>query len=123
MDRLSTATHPLLLGGEAKFKDFFKSNPEQAQFLKDREKDAEINAKYQIYNTLIKSSLYTTELEGKFKYEAEANKVNFAYVAGLYSTIKDKEKLKSMSVNSKKMGNIEATSFIVKEVDNLIGNK
>lgn len=41
----------------------------------------------------------------------------------LYSTIKDKEKLKSMSVNSKKMGNIEATSFIVKEVDNLIGNK
>ena len=75
----------------AKFKDFFKSNPEQAQFLKDREKDAEINAKYQIYNTLIKSSLYTTELEGKFKYEAEANKVNFAYVAGLYSTIKDSD--------------------------------
>jgi peptidyl-prolyl cis-trans isomerase D len=75
----------------AKFKDFFKSNPEQAQYLKDREKDAEINAKYQIYNTLVKSGLYTTELEGKFKYEAEANKVNFAYVAGLYSTIKDSD--------------------------------
>jgi peptidyl-prolyl cis-trans isomerase D len=74
-----------------KFKDFFKSNPEQAQFLIDRERDAEINAKYQIYNTLIKSSLYTTELEGKFKYEAETNKVNFAYVAGLYSTIKDSD--------------------------------
>jgi peptidyl-prolyl cis-trans isomerase D len=26
----------------------FKSNPAQAQFLKDREKDAELNAKYQI---------------------------------------------------------------------------
>ncbi|WP_300978173.1 peptidylprolyl isomerase [Flavobacterium sp.] len=75
----------------AKFKDFFKSNPEQAQFLKDREKDAEINAKYQIYNTLVKSGLYTTEAEGKFKYEAETNKVNFAYVAGLYSTIKDSD--------------------------------
>jgi peptidyl-prolyl cis-trans isomerase D len=74
---------------EAKFKEYFKSNPEQAQFLKDREKDAELNAKYQIYNNLIKSGLYTTESEGKLKYEMEANKVNFAYVAGLYSTIKD----------------------------------
>lgn len=74
---------------EAKFKEYFKSNPEQAQFLKDREKDAELNAKYQIYNNLIKAGLYTTESEGKLKYEMEANKVNFAYVAGLYSTIKD----------------------------------
>ncbi|MFV5702883.1 peptidylprolyl isomerase [Flavobacterium sp. XS2P12] len=75
----------------AKFKEYFKSNPAQAQYLKDREKDAELNAKYQIYNTLIKSGVYTTESEGKFKYEMEANKVNFAYVAGLYSTIKDSD--------------------------------
>ncbi|NDP26195.1 MAG: peptidylprolyl isomerase [Flavobacterium sp.] len=76
---------------EAKFKEYFKSNPEQAQYLKDREKDAELNAKYQIYTTLIKAGTYTTESEGKLKYEMEANKVNFAYVAGLYSTIKDSE--------------------------------
>jgi len=75
----------------AKFKEYFKSNPEQAQYLKDREKDAEINAKYQIYNTLVKSGMYTTESEGKLKYEMEANKVEFAYVAGLYSTIKDSD--------------------------------
>jgi peptidyl-prolyl cis-trans isomerase D len=75
----------------AKFKEYFKSNPAQAQYLKDREKDAELNAKYQIYNTLIKSGIYTTESEGKLKYEMEANKVNFAYVAGLYSTIKDSD--------------------------------
>lgn len=75
----------------AKFKEYFKSNPEQAQYLKDREKDAELNAKFQIYNTLIKSGLYTTESEGKLKYEMESNKVNFAYVAGLYSTIKDSD--------------------------------
>ena len=75
----------------AKFKEYFKSNPEQAQYLKEREKDAELNAKYQIYNTLIKAGVYTTESEGKLKYEMEANKVNFAYVAGLYSTIKDSE--------------------------------
>ncbi|WP_188051381.1 peptidylprolyl isomerase [Flavobacterium sp. GP15] len=75
----------------AKFKEYFKSNPEQAQFLKDREKDAELNAKYQMYNTMIKAAVYTTESEGKMKYEMEANKVNFAYVAGLYSTIKDSD--------------------------------
>ena len=75
----------------AKFKEYFKSNPAQAQYLKDREKDAELNAKYQIYNTLIKAGIYTTESEGKLKYEMEANKVNFAYVAGLYSTIKDSD--------------------------------
>ena len=74
---------------EAKFKEYFKSNPEQAQVLKDREKDAELNAKYQIYNTLVKAGIYTTESEGKLKYEMESNKVNFAYVAGLYSSIKD----------------------------------
>ncbi len=88
--------NPLFLnaaGGfdEAKFKEYFKSNPEQAQFLKDREKDAELNAKYQIYSNLIKAGLYTTESEGKLKYEMESNKASFAYVAGLYSTIKDSE--------------------------------
>jgi peptidyl-prolyl cis-trans isomerase D len=75
----------------AKFKEFFKSNPAQAQYLKDREKDAELNAKYQIYNTLVKSAIYTTDVEGKLQYEMESNKVSFAYVAGLYSTIKDSD--------------------------------
>ncbi|MBF4473320.1 MULTISPECIES: peptidylprolyl isomerase [Flavobacterium] len=75
----------------AKFKEFFKSNPEQAQYLKEREKDAELNAKFQIYNTLIKGGIYTTESEGKFNYELASNKVNFDYVAGLFSTIKDSE--------------------------------
>ncbi len=73
----------------AKFKEYFKSNPEQAQFIKDKEKDAELNAKYMIYNTLVKAGMYTTEAEGKLKYEMEANKVNFDYVAVLFSTLKD----------------------------------
>jgi peptidyl-prolyl cis-trans isomerase D len=75
----------------AKFKEYFKANPEQAQFLQEREKSAELNAKFQMYNILVKAALYTTEAEGKLKYEMEANKVNFAYVAGLYSTIKDSQ--------------------------------
>ena len=75
----------------AKFKEYFKSNPAQAQFLKDKEKDAELNAKYQIYNTLVRSAIYTTDVVGKLQYEMETNKVSFAYVAGLYSTIKDSD--------------------------------
>jgi peptidyl-prolyl cis-trans isomerase D len=75
----------------AKFKEYFKSNPEQQQFIKDSEKDAALNAKYMIYNTLVKAGMYTTEAEGKLKYEMEANKVNFDYVAVLYSTIKDSD--------------------------------
>jgi len=74
-----------------KFKEYFKANPEAAQFITEKEKDATLNAKFQIYNTLVKSGLYTTASEGKLKYEMEANKVNFAYVGALYSSIKDSE--------------------------------
>ncbi len=73
----------------AKFKEYFKSNPEQAQFVKDKEKDAELNSKYQIYNTLIKGGLFTTNSEGKLKYEMESNKVNMDFIAVLYTSIKD----------------------------------
>lgn len=75
----------------AKFKEYFKANPAQAEFLKEREKDAELNAKYQIYSTLVKSASYTTKAEGKLKYEMEANKVNFSYVGAMYSSIKDSD--------------------------------
>lgn len=74
-----------------KFKDYFKSNPEGLQMLKDREKDAELNAKYQIYNTLVKGAMYTTDAEGKFKYESEANKVSFDFVSVPYASIQDKD--------------------------------
>jgi peptidyl-prolyl cis-trans isomerase D len=74
-----------------KFKDYFKSNPEGLQMLKDQEKDAELNAKYQIYNSLVKGAMYTTETEGKLKYEAESNKVNFDFVAVPFTSIKDSD--------------------------------
>ncbi len=76
---------------EAKFKEAAKTNPEIAQYISGREKDAELNAKYQMYATMIKAGSFTTDSEGKLKYEMEANKANFAYVAGLYSTIKDSD--------------------------------
>ena len=74
-----------------KFKEFFKSNPEQTAFLKEKEKNAEIESKYTIYSTLIKSGLYTTSTEGKFKYQLEADKVDFDFVSVSYSTIKDSD--------------------------------
>ncbi|MEK8179386.1 peptidylprolyl isomerase [Flavobacterium buctense] len=74
-----------------KFKEYFKSNPEGIQILKEREKDAELNAKYQIYNALVKGGLFTTEAEGKFKYEAEMNKVTFDFVSVPFSSIKDSD--------------------------------
>ncbi len=74
-----------------KFKEYLKSNPEQKQFITEREKDAELNARYQIYNTLVKAGMYTTQSEGKLKYEMEMNKANFDYVAVLYSSIKDSD--------------------------------
>jgi peptidyl-prolyl cis-trans isomerase D len=47
----------------AKFKEYFKANLRKHNTLKDREVDAELSAKYQIYNTMIKSGVYTTQSE------------------------------------------------------------
>ena len=74
-----------------KFKEFFKSNPAQAQFLKDKEKDAGLNAKFQIYNGLVRGGIFTTDTEGKLQYEKEMNKVSFDYVAVPFSSVKDSE--------------------------------
>ena len=73
----------------AKFKEYFKANPEQAPYIKELEKNSELVARYTIYNTLVKAGLFTTEAEGKLKYQMEADKISFDYVAVLYSTIKD----------------------------------
>jgi peptidyl-prolyl cis-trans isomerase D len=74
-----------------KFKEFFKSNPDQAKLLADREKDAVLNSKYQIYSSLIKGGMYTTDAEGKFKYELETNKVSFDFVSVPFASIKDSD--------------------------------
>ncbi len=74
-----------------KFKDYFKQIPNGMEMLKDQEKNAELRAKYEIYNSLIKGGMYATQTEGKFKYEAESNKVGFDYVMVPYSSIKDSD--------------------------------
>ncbi|WP_309613424.1 peptidylprolyl isomerase [Flavobacterium sp.] len=74
-----------------KFKDYFKQVPNGIQMLKDQEKNAELRAKYDIYNSLIKGGMYATQTEGKFKYEAESNKVSFDFVMVPFSSIKDSD--------------------------------
>ena len=76
---------------EGKFNEFFKNNPTQKQFLDELLKDAELNAKFQIYNALVRGGIFTTELEGKMQYQKEMDKVTFDYVALPYSSIKDSE--------------------------------
>ena len=74
-----------------KFKEYFKSNPSQEEYLKEREKEADLGSKYMIYSTMIKAGMYTTNADGKFKYEMESNKAAFDYVGVLYSTVKDSD--------------------------------
>jgi len=74
-----------------KFKDYFKEVPNGMQMLKDQEKNAELRAKYEIYNSLIKGGMYATQTEGKFKYEAESNKVSFDFVMVPFSSVKDSD--------------------------------
>ena len=76
---------------KGKFDEFFKSNPQSATMLVERKKDAALNAKFQMYSSLIKGGMYTTAAEGKLKYEMEMNKVTFDYVPVLYSSVKDSD--------------------------------
>lgn len=74
-----------------KYKEFFQANPELATQLQQRETQAAISAKYQIYSTMLKAGLGTTEAEGKLQYEMESDKVTFDYVAFPFSNIKDSD--------------------------------
>lgn len=75
----------------AKFNAFFNENPALKQNLNARIKEATLNAKFQMYSSLIKAGVYTTTAEAKMKYEMGANKVNLDFVAVPYSSIKDSD--------------------------------
>ena len=75
----------------AKFQEFFKANPEQAQALVEREKDAELNAKFGMYNSMIRGGLFTTNNEAQLAYRMEMDKVSFDYVAIPFSSVKESD--------------------------------
>lgn len=79
---------------ENKFKESLKgikNAPDQTQWLqwKEFEKNIERFAVEQMYNTMIKSGVYTTKAEGKFQYKLENDKADFEYVSVAFSTIND----------------------------------
>ena len=75
----------------AKFNAFFNENPALKQQLAARIKEATLNAKFQMYSSLVKAGTYTTTAEAKMKYEMGANKVNMDFVAVPFSSIKDSD--------------------------------
>ncbi|WP_291110138.1 peptidylprolyl isomerase [Flavobacterium sp. UBA6195] len=79
---------------ENKFKEFLKgikNAPDQSQWLewKEFEKNIERFAVEQMYNTMIKSGVYTTKAEGKFQYKTENDKADFEYISVAFSTVND----------------------------------
>jgi len=79
---------------ENKFKEFLKSIknvPNQEQWLqwKAFETNIEKFTVEQMYNTMIKSGIYTTKAEGKMAYKLETDKVDFDYVMVPFSSIND----------------------------------
>jgi peptidyl-prolyl cis-trans isomerase D len=75
----------------AKFGAFFNENPVLKQQLAARIKEATLNAKFQMYSSLVKAGTYTTTAEAKMKYEMGANKVTLDFVAVPFSSIKDSD--------------------------------
>lgn len=80
----------------AKFKEyvsatFYKQGPEQKAQWESFEADVERMYKEQMYYTLIKSGLQTTQAEGQALYDEENTKVDFDFVTVAYSTVNDDE--------------------------------
>ena len=80
----------------AKFKEyvstnFYKQGPEQKAQWEAFEADVERMFTEQMYYTLIKSGIQTTQAEGKALYEEENDKVNFDFVTVGYATVNDDE--------------------------------
>ncbi len=83
------------LGGfdKKKFDEFIKSsaNAQDIEFLKAQEQNAVINAKYQIYMSMLRGGLFVTQADAKFQHRVENEKVSFDYVHIPYSSIKDSD--------------------------------
>lgn len=78
---------------QQKFNDYVEllktQSPQWRIILDDYQKQLEDYSREQIYNTLVRASVYTTNFEGKLQYERDADKVNFDFVMIPYTTIND----------------------------------
>ncbi len=67
------------------------TNQQEKDFFESTEINANINAKYQVYSTLVRSGFFVTQNDAKFKHMLENKKVTFDFVAVPYSSIKDSD--------------------------------
>lgn len=67
------------------------TNQQEKDFFESTEINANINAKYQVYSTLVRSGFFVTQNDAKFKHMLENKKVAFDFVAVPYSSIKDSD--------------------------------
>ena len=79
---------------EKKLKTFIKTmmtspNADQKNQWALFEKEAEKNYKEQLYFSMIKSGMQTTQIEAKHAYQNENDKVNFDYVTLSYTSVND----------------------------------
>jgi len=76
-----------------KYREYIKSssNQQEIDYFENVEENANINAKYQLYSTLLNSGFFATQNDAKFKYNLENKKVTFDFVAVPYSSIKDSD--------------------------------
>ena len=78
-----------------KFNEFIgslkNSSPERWQQWLAYEKSLAQSATEQMYYSMLKAGLYTTQADAKFNYNLENNKVTFDVVSVPYSTIEDKK--------------------------------
>ncbi|RZJ76086.1 MAG: peptidylprolyl isomerase [Flavobacterium sp.] len=78
---------------KGKFNEFLvnmkTTNPAQYEMIERNRPLVESAAKKQLYITMLKAGVVTTETEGKAKYKEESDKVNFDYVFVSYATIND----------------------------------
>ncbi len=76
-----------------KYREYIKSssNAQEVAYYENVEEGANVNAKYQLYSTLVKSGFFTTQNDAKFKYNTENKKVTFDFVAVPYSSVKDSD--------------------------------
>ena len=78
---------------KAKFNEFLvnmkTTNPAQWQMIEKNKGLVEDAAKKQLYVTMLKAAFFATDVDGKAKYQMDADKAAFDYVFVPYSTIND----------------------------------
>lgn len=95
-----------------------KSDPQQWRGWLSYEEQLEKFAKEQMYYNLIKGAVYTTNLEAKYAYKKEMDRVNFDFVTVSYSTVNDDQvkvsddEIRTYVKNNEKQYKAEPSRFV-----------